>query len=48
MQQARQGDGVLGGEEEGESGRAAARILINCNWPPRELELGDGRQERGA
>jgi len=39
-------DGGLGGEEEGESGRAAATILISGNWPPRELKLGDGRQER--
>lgn len=41
-----QRDGGLGGEEEGESGRSAVRILISSNWPPREKKLGDGRQGR--
>lgn len=43
-QRARLRDGGLGGEEEGESGRTAVRILISGNWPPREQKLGDGRQ----
>lgn len=40
----RRRDGDLAEKEEGESGRATARILINGNWPPREQKLGDGRQ----
>lgn len=44
-QHLKQEDGGLRGEEEGESGRAAVRILISGNWPPREQKLGDGRQE---
>lgn len=39
-------DGGLGGEEEGEPGRSAVRILISSNWSLREQKLGD--EEAGS
>lgn len=42
-------DGGLGGEEEGEPGRSAVRILISSNWSLREQKLGDEEvKEKGG
>lgn len=42
-------DGGLGGEEEGEPGRSAVRILISGNWSLREQKLGDEEvKEKGG